>query len=79
MDDLIDSRQAHFDRVKSADVEIDARRAGMLAGLERRVGNARLAAQSRLAWLQGLDANLSQPEVESLPSLMIQVSSTDAN
>ncbi|KPL69298.1 hypothetical protein SZ64_15005 [Erythrobacter sp. SG61-1L] len=79
LDDLVESRQAHFERVKSADVEIDVRRAGMLAGLERRVENARLAARSRLAWLQELETQLTQPDVESLPGLMIQVSSTDAN
>lgn len=79
LDDLVESRKAHFERVKSADVEIDVRRAGMLAGLERRVENARLAARSRLAWLQELETHLTQPDVEALPGLMIQVSSTDAN
>lgn len=31
------------------------------------------------AWLQELEMNLSQPDVELLAGLMIQVSSTDAN
>lgn len=79
LNDLIEARDAHHERMKSADVVMDVRRAGMLAGLRRRVDNARLAAAIRLGWLDALRTRLAAVEVAMLPGLMIQVSSTDAN
>lgn len=77
--DLVASREAHHARVEAAEVEIDVRRAGMLAGLKRRIENARLAAETRSRWLEKISVEMGEVPITRLPGLMLQVSSTDAN
>lgn len=79
LSDLVESRQSHFERMQSADVEIDVQRAGMLSGLQRLVENAKIAAKCRLAWLDELEARRAEVELLMLPGLFMQVSSKDAN